>query len=83
MVPITMCKHKNIFGKPGEGLHKYRMFNIAIVDTLLTIIAGLVIAKLFKTNVYLTIILLFLMSIIAHEMFCVKTTINKLLNGMS
>jgi len=35
---MTLCKYKNVLGKPKEGIHKYRIFNIAIVDTLVTII---------------------------------------------
>ena len=32
------CKYKDIFGKPKTGLHSYRIFNIAVVDFLLTIL---------------------------------------------
>ena len=35
------CDHSDIFGKPGEGLHAYRVFDLAIVDVLLTIFADL------------------------------------------
>ena len=33
-----LCDYKNILGEPNKGLHKYRIFNIAIVDVLLTIV---------------------------------------------
>ena len=26
------CEYKDIFGKVGEGVHSYRIFNIAIVN---------------------------------------------------
>ena len=32
------CKYKDIFGKPKEGVHSYRIMNIAIVDVLATIL---------------------------------------------
>ena len=32
-----LCQYKNIFGEPKKGIHAYRIFNIAIVDLLLTI----------------------------------------------
>ena len=35
---INLCVYKDIFGIPKKGFHKYRIFNIAIVDLLLTII---------------------------------------------
>jgi hypothetical protein len=79
---IIMCifaKYKNMFGKPLEGLHSYRLFNIAIVDLLLTILLSFLISFYFKTNIYKTMISLFLLSIILHRFFCVRTTIDKLL----
>lgn len=74
-----LCQYKNIFGKPGEGIHKYRVFNIAIVDTVLTIIVALLISYIFKTNIWITLIILFLLGIVFHKIFCVQTTIDKLL----
>ena len=41
---MGLCKYKDIFGKPNEGVHKYRLFNIAIVDMSFTIIAAAIIA---------------------------------------
>ena len=32
------CKYKDALGKPNEGLHSYRVFNISIIDVLLTIL---------------------------------------------
>ena len=45
---MSLCKYKDIFGKPNEGPHSYRFLNIAIVDTVLTIILGYFISKFFK-----------------------------------
>ena len=33
-------EYKNMFGEPGKGIHKYRLFNIAIIDVIATIILG-------------------------------------------
>ena len=33
------CKYKDALGKPKEGLHSYRVFNISIIDVLLTFIS--------------------------------------------
>ena len=74
-----LCKYKNIFGKPGEGAHSYRLFNFAIVDIICTIIGGYTISYFFKTSPIYTIIIAFIVGIIAHELFCVKTTLNKFL----
>ena len=49
---MGLCKYKDIFGKPNEGVHKHRLFNIAIVDMSFTIIAAAIIAYFItpKTN---------------------------------
>ena len=77
-----MCIFKqfqDILGKPGQGLHSYRIFNIAIMDVLLTILLAFLISKYFKVCVYKTTFGLFILSIILHRLFCVRTTIDKLL----
>ena len=38
-----LCSYKNILGEPSNGVHGYRIFNIAIVDVLLTIIMAFII----------------------------------------
>lgn len=75
-----LCKYKDIFGKVGEGVHSYRIFNIAIVDVILTFLLAFIIQLLLpKYNYYHILILLFILGIILHRMFCVRTTIDKLL----
>jgi len=75
-----LCKYKDIFGKVGEGIHSYRIFNIAIVDVLFTILAAYLIHLFYKKYSFLFILLiLFILGIILHRIFCVKTTIDKLL----
>ena len=79
-----LCKYSTIFGIPGKGLHKYRIFNIAIVDVLLSILLATVIYYLFryldyKVKFCYILIFVFLLGIILHRVFCVKTTIDKLL----
>jgi mannose/fructose/N-acetylgalactosamine-specific phosphotransferase system component IID len=75
-----LCEYKDALGKPKQGLHKYRIFNIAIVDVLLTI-AVAYIFYLFnpKINFLLILLSLFILGIILHRLFCVRTTIDKLL----
>ena len=75
-----LCKYKEIFGKVGEGIHSYRFLNIAIMDVLFTIIGAFII-KLFipKSNVIFILLFLFLLGIFLHHIFCVRTTIDKLL----
>lgn len=81
---MSLCKYKDIFGKPSEGAHKYRVFKIAIVDSGLTILVAIIIAFLFKFTFLQFTILLFIiliLGILVHRLFCVNSTINKLIFG--
>ena len=75
-----LCEYKNMLGKVGEGVHSIRIFNIAIIDVLLTII-GAYIIHLFVPGYRFSIILLtlFAAGIVLHWLFCVRTTVDKLL----
>jgi hypothetical protein len=75
-----LCQYKDIFGKVGEGVHSYRIFNLAIVDVLLTIFGAYIIHLFMPKYSFIFILLfLFILGIILHRLFCVKTTIDKLL----
>ena len=76
---LNLCKYKNLFGKPGEGLRKYRILDIAIYDTAVVIVIGLLISYFTGYNIWLTLAVLFVSGIIAHRMFCVRTGVDKLL----
>ena len=78
---VNLCKYKDIFGKPGQGVHSYRIVNIAIVDVLFTLLGAYLINRYFFNNKHLikTTLILFILGIIFHRLFCVKTTINKLI----
>ena len=74
-----LCKYKNLFGKPGEGSHSKRVGNIAVVDVAATILVAFILSKLFGFKFLNTLITLLILGIIAHRIFCVRTTIDKLL----
>jgi len=76
---IDICKYKNIFGKPNTGLHHYRIANIAIIDVLATILTAFIISYFSNISFWKTLIILFISGIILHRLFCVRTTIDKLL----
>jgi hypothetical protein len=89
---MNLCQYKNIFGEPGKGVHAYRLFGVAIVDVVMTIIGAYLLAKYFpktkffsqdgspkKLNFVHTMISLFILGIIMHRLFCVRTTVDKLL----
>jgi hypothetical protein len=75
-----LCKYKNIFGKVNESVHSHRIFNLAIVDVIFTIlIAFLIYLFIPKYNFFIILLCLFILGIILHRLFCVRTTIDKFL----
>lgn len=75
----SLCRFSGIFGQPGEGAHSFRLFNIAVVDVIAVFVVALVLWKIFKWNFWVSLLVLFMIGIIAHRLFCVRTTIDKLL----
>lgn len=75
---MNLCKYKDIFGKVNTGVHSYRIFNIAIVDTVLTIIGAKIIADYFKVDFIKVTIILIILSVLIHKLFCVPTTLTKI-----
>lgn len=77
-----LCKYKDSFGKPGQGVHSIRIFNIAVVDVAMTFVLALVINLIFpQSNYFVILLFLFMLGIILHRLFCVETTVDKALFG--
>jgi hypothetical protein len=78
---IDLCKYKDIFGHPREGAHAYRIFDIAVVDVIATVVVAFIIARVFGLVFWKSLVVLFILGIILHRMFCVRTTVDKLVFG--
>lgn len=76
---MLFCQYKDVFGAPGTGIHSRRFLNMAVWDIVMTLIGALMFYAVFKTNLLFTIIGFFVFGIIMHRLFCVRTTIDKLL----
>ena len=76
---MNLCEYRYIFGKEGEGVHSYRILNIAIVDLGLTIIGAKIISNYYGFSFIKTILVLLVSSIFIHKLFCVETTLTKLI----
>jgi hypothetical protein len=73
------CQYKDLFGRPREGAHAYRLFDVAIVDVVATIVVAFIIARVFGFVFWKSLVTLFLLGIISHRIFCVETTVDKLI----
>ena len=80
-----LCQFRDIFGEPKTGAHSIRIFDIAIVDVILTLIGAKIAQYLINKQFDLIYpyrtycLILFTLGIVLHELFCVETTINKFL----
>lgn len=74
-----LCPYRNIFGRVGEGAHSYRIFDIAIVDVLFTVLGAYLLHRLFSVSFGMMVVSLFLIGIITHRLFCVRTTVDRVL----
>ena len=75
------CKYKHSLGVPGKGVHTHYM-GIAYKDVLGTLAIAIILHFIFpKVSIWLLIILLFLLGIVLHRIFCVPTTIDKYIFG--
>jgi hypothetical protein len=73
------CQYKDVFGKIDECIHSYKVFNIAIVDVVATIVAAFVLSYITNKSFIGILIALFILGILMHHFFCVQTTVDKLL----
>lgn len=74
---VDLCRYKDIFGRPREGAHAYRIFDIAVVDVAATVVVAFIIARVFGLVFWKSLVVLFILGIILHRMFCVGTTVDK------
>lgn len=85
---MKLCKYKSLFGEPKTGLHNYRIFDFAIFDILTTILGSVIIHQIIIVQIlkksdtiklWMVIVFMFLLGILLHRLFCVRTTVDKLL----
>lgn len=76
---LGLCKYKDMFGEPKKGVHSYRFLNLAVADVMLTILGAALISYIGKYPFCIVLGCLFLLGIICHRLFCVRTTVDKFL----
>lgn len=76
---MNLCDYKDSLGKPSEGLHSYRLFDIAIIDVIFMVCGAYAIASYTGESFLLCLLAIFVIGIVMHRVFCVRTTIDKLL----
>jgi uncharacterized membrane protein len=69
----------DIFGLPNEGIHSYRLFDLAIIDIIATVIIAMLLAKIMDISVIKMILILFIIGQILHYTIGVNTGFMRLL----
>jgi len=80
---MMLCQYSDIFGKPREGVHAHRMiFDLAFIDVALTFVLAYLIWVNTNTNFsyWQVLLMTVLTGIVLHRVFCVRTTIDLMLN---
>ena len=76
---MNLCKYKNALGEQRKGIHSYSLFGVAIADVIMTILGSYLISYYFNISFTYTMIILFGLGIFLHRVFCVRTTVDKIL----
>ncbi len=79
---MSLCKYKNMFGTPRLGNHALRdpFFDTAIIDVAMTIATAYIINMYFTNySFWYILIIIFIIGILSHRLFCVRTTVDKFL----
>jgi hypothetical protein len=75
-VQIPRCFGRS---RKGRAVHSLRVGGIAVADVVMTLVGAYIIAYYARASFAWTAAGLFLVGIILHRLFCVRTTIDKLL----
>lgn len=76
---MRLCKYKDAFGKPGEGIHRLRIFGLGLIDVVTTLLGAYLISYFSGVSLVYVIPGTFILGIVLHRIFCVRTTVDKLL----
>lgn len=80
---MSACQYRDIFGKVREGAHSYRIFDVAVVDSALTVLLALILQKVFFENFSFLQVLAgtFIVGEVMHWYFCVDSKVIQILKS--
>ncbi len=74
---MKLSNYSNIFGKPNESFHKYRLGGIAIVDLLTTMFIAMILSYICEYQFLSVFVFLLILGVFVHWLFNVDTAFNK------
>ncbi len=78
---MNFCQYKDIFGEPNKGFHSIRLLDFAILDILGTFLLAYLLTLVTGINYIISTIIMFVIAIFLHWLFCVDTKLNTILFG--
>lgn len=76
---MRLCKYKDAFGKPGEGIHRLRIFGLGLIDVVTTLLGAYLISYFSGVSLVYVIPFTFVLGVIVHRIFCVRTKVDRML----
>lgn len=73
----TLCQYKNILGEPNTNFRKIRIFDISVIDVVVVVIFCYYISIYLKKPFWITLVIIFILGIIIHRLFCVRTRVDR------
>lgn len=78
---MDFCSYSNFFGEPQKGIHSRRLLGFAVIDIIFTIIGAWGFSMILNKPFIYCLLVLFVIGIFLHRVFCVRTTIDRYLFG--
>lgn len=76
-----LCRFRHALGAPRAGFHSVRVLDVAVLDVVGTVLVAVPLARALGARLPVVIAALFLAGIALHRLFCVDTTLDRLLFG--
>lgn len=74
-----LCAYRSIFGDPGAGAHRHRVFGLAAVDVAGTLALAWTVRRASGLSFAVALAAVWALGIALHRLFCVRTTVDALL----
>lgn len=74
-----MCPYRNMLGRVGQGFHAPRLLDLAILDVIGTVGLAWLLRRATMWSWPASLFTMFALGILCHRLFCVPTTVDRLL----
>lgn len=79
---MPSCPFANALGVPGEGVHKTRIFGLALFDIVATIIGAIIFAFLLNIPIWKSLVFWFVLGEVLHYWYGTNTAFLRMI-GMT